>query len=80
MKVFLRFDDIDRHGVGCDCGLCNANGHSYGVAIFPLNRRLAEEADPLIRIYAASEDAAFHNARMFTARHGYRIVDPRERS
>lgn len=32
--VILKSDDIDEHGIGCECGDCNNNGKSYGVGIY----------------------------------------------
>ena len=56
-KVEFVLDDIDRHGAGCKCGLCNSNGKSYGVAIM-VGGELVE------RVYGPSECAAMHNAKM----------------
>ena len=76
MKVFLRLDDQDQHGLGCDCGNCNANGKSYGVACLPLND---PEGDPLFREYACSEESAMHNARMQAEQQGHEVVpEPEE--
>jgi hypothetical protein len=57
MAMTLKYDDIDRHGEGCDCGLCNSIGKSYGVAIM-------EGGEVVERVYGPSEDAARHNARL----------------
>lgn len=52
-------DDQDRHGAGCDCGLCNANGKSYGVAVY-----IVGEEEPIERVYGPSEGAAMSNAQL----------------
>jgi hypothetical protein len=62
--------DIDRHGVGCHCGLCNMNGRSYGVAIFDAGTDL----NPLEVVYAPSEEAAADNARLLAQNGGWVIV------
>lgn len=59
MKVYLKYWDIDRHGAGCDCGRCNTNGKSYGVAIVD-----SSTEEPTDVFYAASEESAYHNAEM----------------
>jgi hypothetical protein len=56
-------DDQDRHGAGCTCGLCNANGKSYGVAIFRAEDD-EEDREPIDRIYGPSEAAAMANAQL----------------
>ncbi len=58
-RVFLRRDDIDRHGEGCSCGACDSIGKSYGVAIRPVEDA---DADPLARIYGPSDGAALLSA------------------
>lgn len=74
LKVFLKYWDIDRHDDGCDCGLCNFIGKSYGVAIIELGT-----GEPLDVVYAASEESAFHNARLACQSAGYQIVlEPEE--
>jgi len=50
--------DIDRHGQGCQCGACNFNGKSYGVAIKDSTGEVQE------RMYACSEESAINNARL----------------
>lgn len=56
-RVRVKLDDIDRHGEGCECGLCNSNGKSYGAGVY-INDELVE------RVYAASEQSALHSARL----------------
>jgi len=76
MRVFLRQDDIDRHGEGCDCGLCNSNGKSIGIGIYDI-----EHPDEVVeRVYAPSEDAAEHNAKLVCAGKGYEVADNPEES
>jgi len=76
MKVCLIVDDMDHHGEGCDCGLCNSNGKSYGVGIFPkkATRTATEASDPLDRVYGPSEDAALSNARQVCKDNGWTPV------
>jgi len=57
--IYLRQDDIDQHGAGCRCGLCNRNGKSYGVALVNVQTGEVDE-----RVYGPSEDAAWYNARL----------------
>lgn len=57
--MVLRQDDMDRHGGGCACGLCNGNGKSYGVAIIPVGNPDNKQV-----VYGPSEDAAMHNAKL----------------
>jgi len=65
MKYSLILDDMDRHGAGCDCGVCNSNGKSYGVAIIKTPKDGEALNSALIaRVYGPSEEAAFHNARL----------------
>ena len=47
----------DYHGVDCECGDCNLNGHSYGVGIY-----WAEAEEPCEVIYRSSEEAAIQAA------------------
>lgn len=63
--MILVLDDKDRRGAGCGCDLCNANGHSYGVGIYPappdgveLDDYLAE-VDVIERVYGPSEEAGW---------------------
>ena len=81
MNVYLIFDDIDRHGAGCDCGLCDANGKSYGVAVRhwePGVDIAMEDGEVELREYAASEESAFQNARLVCEKEGWQIVEPEE--
>ncbi len=32
--VEIRLEGKDRHGQGCGCGVCNANGHAYEAAVY----------------------------------------------
>ena len=76
MKVFIRLDDQDHHGAGCDCGACNANGKSYGAAIFKLDD---PKGDPTDRIYAACEESAVENAELHARLQGWEVVpEPEE--
>lgn len=70
--LFLEVDDHDIHDRGCDCGLCNLNGKSYGVAV----RHVADpDGDPIERHYAASEESAVHNAKAVCEKSGAKVVD-----
>ncbi|HEX6292976.1 MAG TPA: hypothetical protein VFZ66_27585 [Herpetosiphonaceae bacterium] len=81
--VVLLLDDRDSHGVGHDCGLCNAQGISYGVRIADAARVRYEAPDDiemgslddahLVRIYGPSEPSALDRARAYCAAHGWRI-------
>jgi len=77
--VQLLSDDIDRHGAGCDCGLCNSTGKSYGVGIFPGSGD-PRSSDPLDRIYGPSEESAMAQARQVCAKKGWKIVRGHERN
>lgn len=70
--VYLIGDDRDFHGAGCQCGLCDRRGISYGVGIFPAD----EGGDPevLNRIYGPSEQTALRNATVHATNQGWRIV------
>ena len=70
-QVYLAHDDVDRHGLGCRCGLCNAAGKSYGVGLYDLQTGEVEE-----RVHAPSPEAAAHNAHLTARREGWRVVDP----
>lgn len=72
MKVILRVDDIDRHGIGCECGLCNSNGKAYGCALFDAEDRAKE--DPIDRIYGPSEQAVLENAKTLCREKGWEVV------
>lgn len=80
-RVIVVVDDIDRHGEGHDCGLCNANGKSWGAAVFDLADRPAgsdpdwyRNADPLDRVYAPSEQSAAEAARIACGQEGWEVV------
>jgi len=80
MRVYLSLDDVDRHDMPCDCGLCDMNGKSFGVGIYKWTKP-HEETEPddvsddlLERIYACSEEAAFHNAELEAKGYGWRVV------
>jgi hypothetical protein len=69
-KVYIKFDDIDRHGEGCDCGSCNSQGKSYGYGIYP-----QDSTEVLARVYACSEFSAEYNATKLCEKQGLIIVD-----
>jgi hypothetical protein len=69
--VYLKIDDIDRHGEGCQCGLCNGIGKSFGAGIY----KVLEPDEPIERLYAASDESAIQNARQISGRKGYQIVE-----
>jgi hypothetical protein len=72
-KVELVWWDRDRHDDQCDCGLCDSITHiSIGVAIF--EAYLVPLGDPIDVIYAPSEFAAFHNARLLCDKNDWKIV------
>jgi hypothetical protein len=75
MNVVLILDDQDQHG-DCDCGLCNANGKSYGVGIYPATESGVPNGDVLTRVYACSEFSAMHNAKLACYQQQYAIVEP----
>lgn len=77
MKVKLVFDDIDRHGEGCECGFCNFIGKSYGVAIRS-TEFIPGVGDPLTRVYGPSEEAAFDNAKLFCKNQDWQIEEDEE--
>lgn len=71
MDVTLAWYDRDLHGEGCDCGLCDSVGHSYGVSITEVGKE-----DPIDVIYAPSENGAMHNALMECQRHSdWKVVE-----
>jgi hypothetical protein len=77
--AIIAHTDIDRHGEGCRCGLCNANGRSYGFGIFMAEdvRRSGGEisrCEPVDVEYAASEDSARHNAQLTAVKMGYQVI------
>jgi len=77
--VTIQLCDQDRHGEGCDCGRCNANGKSYGAGVFRLTevRRHQgdhHECDPLLVEYAASEASAIKNAEIEAVNSGYQLA------
>lgn len=76
--VILRQDDKENHEFRCDCGLCNRNGDSYGVAIFPRFMPSYSGEEPLMRIYGASEAAAYQNARLVCAAQGWVEIEEAE--
>ena len=55
----------DFHGVGCACGYCNANGHAYGIAVFPTGTDSDDfpTTEPLEIIYGPDETTAENAAR-----------------
>lgn len=72
ITVYLRLDDRDFHGE-CDCGLCNANGISYGVSIRDL--KADPEDNVLIRIYGPAEETALVNAETYSKKQGWHIAE-----
>lgn len=67
MNVELKFDDMDRHGAGCECGLCNANGKSYGCGIYQ------EGDDEVMKtVYAPSETAVEKKAKRLMEERGWK--------
>lgn len=74
MNVVLIYDDQDHHGSGCECGLCNANGKSYGVGIHQSTSHGIIVGEVFERVYGPSEEAAMHNARQVCEEKGYVIV------
>jgi hypothetical protein len=83
MRVYLVQDDVDRHGEGCGCGLCDSNGKSIGVGIFDatnddgtdasLDAALASDG-PYERVYGCSEQTALAAARAVCAGKGWKVV------
>ena len=69
MEVYLRLDDIDEHGWGCQCGQCNHKGRSYGVAL--INASTDEVED---RRYGPSGEAAENHARVLVHFEGWAVV------
>lgn len=64
--VYLVPEGKDYHGAGCDCGLCNSNGHSYEVKI------VEDASDNVLEsVYAASEEAAMATAAVVCRRKGW---------
>lgn len=81
MNVLILVDDRDSHGEGCDCGLCNSVGMSYGAGIFQTPPGATEdddivwtECEMLGREYGASEDAALSNARLTCKANGWNVI------
>lgn len=86
--VYLELDDHDSHGAECECDLCDENGNSYGVAIYDMTplgitheEQLSEwaldhlkEQDPLDRVYAASEDAAYEEAEQVCLTNNWLLI------
>lgn len=78
MNVVLILDDQDHHDEGCSCGVCNANGKSYGVGIYPATAGGITTGEVVERVYGPSEDAAMHNAKKVAWELNYRIVKQTE--
>ncbi len=73
-KVYLRDNGSDLHDEGCDCGLCNTVGKSYGVALVGVDTNENEDI-----VYGCSEEVAWQNAEFLAAEHGWEIVpDPED--
>lgn len=49
----IAYWDHDRHGSGCRCGTCNANGKAYG---FALKEDLMDLADSAVEFYEGREE------------------------
>jgi hypothetical protein len=86
VPVIIILDDKDRHGLGCRCGLCNTNGHSFGVSIYNATGVDTEDEDArddllhdpdrkVTIVYAPSEQAADQGARRYCDRFNYRIEE-----
>ena len=72
MPVFILDDDIDRHGAGCDCGVCASSTGKYrGVSV----RSILDPEEPLGRYFGPTEDAAWHNAVAACEENGWKAVD-----
>lgn len=84
-SVVLVFCDVDRHGAGCACGSCNANGRSFGCAAFDVDSVRQNGGDhhaceAEFVEYAASVDSAKINARLHARSMGQRVVELDARS
>ena len=57
--VIFVYTGKDFHGAGCACGQCNANGHAYGIAVFPADTDPDDlsATDPIDVLYGPSESA-----------------------
>lgn len=90
VKVYLRLDDHDKHGMGCECGKCNSSGHSYGVGIYEFtcecngHDTCCEHEDmlnscpePIERVYSCSEESAYSEAERVCKEKGYAIMSGR---
>jgi hypothetical protein len=69
INVQLIHDGKDFHGAGCDCGLCNSNGHAYGVKVMAAGEEVLEV------IHGPSEQAAMHNARLACKTNDWKEVE-----
>lgn len=84
-KAFITIDDIDQHGGGCECGLCDDSGRSCGAAIYLIDALKAfEDLDPsdcevFQRLYAPTEQAAMEKAERWADLKGYEIAGDHER-
>lgn len=72
MNVFVRYDDQDHHGAGCECGDCDSNGKSYGAGIF----KVEAPTDCIERVYACNEVEAVQRAERRAKELGQLIVEP----
>lgn len=78
MQVIIVGADRDSHG-DCACGLCDANGHSWGCSVVRERdyfRYPEDDTVELARCYGPSEDAARHNAALWAQNHGYVVGPP----
>lgn len=82
-KWAIREYDRDEHGAGCMCGLCNSNGHAWGMAIYDvsaLDQALLENSealgealrkmDPVEVVYAPQPDTSDRAAKAWVEQHG----------
>lgn len=89
--ALIVLDDQDQHGAGCECGLCNSNGKSYGASAYDVTDLLHPSSyedeieyfledtfpdlDPFDKMYAPSETTAYRTAVVAAEQQGYRIVN-----
>ena len=67
--------DTDRHGEGCECGVCDSTGAAYGAAIISYMdfkvkdmsedefMEYLQEQEPVEVVYASSMDSAIEQAK-----------------
>ncbi len=71
--VYVCHSGHERHGEGCDCGVCNAIGKAYDYAIYDIND--TEGIEPLAHSYGCAEDVAEQNAIALCKENGWEVVD-----